>query len=182
MFKNQQDVFQKDNVEEKFIIVYNKFTKPMAISIRNQMNNRNYSCVIWSEKTYWSNEDRLTTKNLLILLSEDVIKANLDNPQILSQHFSTGVLMKVEGGTLGLMIDPECESGSFKTIFKEKWHKYIAGIVGPIVLVGGLPGAGLITLLMFLSDRKRVQFRLMFDAVNKFRLDMLDDFMNGKLG
>jgi hypothetical protein len=54
-------------------------------------------------------------------------------------------------------------------------------MVLPVVLVGGIPVAGLATYLFLLSDKKKVKFRLLFDAINKFiREGDVEKFLRGE--
>ena len=142
----------------------------MALSIRNSVP-KDKKCVIWSKKEYLANEARLTSANCFLLLHEDIISRNLANPAIEPVTFSDGVLIKQENKTVGIYIDPDTEFLSFKNQFTESWKKYVTGMVLPVLLVGGIPVAGILTFLFFLSDKKRVKFRLLFDAINKFIKD-----------
>lgn len=52
-------MFTSDNptsyrVEYKFIVVYDKFTKPVANSIKNKARDLSISSTAWSEKQYLS--------------------------------------------------------------------------------------------------------------------------------
>ena len=60
------------------------------------------------------------------------------------------------------------------------WKKYLMGILVPILLVGGIPVAIITTVMMFYNDRKKVKFRLLFDAVNKLKVKTLEDYFNGR--
>ena len=93
-----------DRIKEKFIIIYDEFTRPMALSLRNSITNE--SCVVWTEKVYNDNEFKLTNHNFLILLNEEMIKTHLANPAIKPISFSEHVILKHEGNTLGLKFDP----------------------------------------------------------------------------
>ena len=171
---------QNDRTDSQFVICYSKFTKPMAISLRNSVP-KDKKCVIWSKKEYYANEGRLTNANKILLLHEDLISENLANPYLKPVTFSDGILVKQEDNTIGIYVDPDTELISFKSQFKESWKKYVSGMVLPVILVGGIPGASLATYLFFLSDRKKVKFRLLFDAINKFAKDgEIEKFLNGE--
>lgn len=180
MFQNNQNQ-HSEKVAERFIVCYDKFTKPMAISIRNSLHEE-ASCAIWNEKQYESNEVKLTNRNHLILLSEKMIESNLSNPCLKPIKFSEGVLLKRENNTIGIYIDKEYDLGSFKKKFSESWKKYLLGIVIPILIVGGIPGAVITNLCMYFRDKKKVKFRLLFDAVNKLKANNIEKlFGDGQL-
>ena len=60
-------------VPEKFVIIYDKLTKPVAISLRNSMNGK-YTCAVWDKKTYDANEAKLSSQNYLLILSEEQVE------------------------------------------------------------------------------------------------------------
>lgn len=113
-------------------------------------------------------------------MNEDLIETNLANPNLKPIQFSEGVLIKHEKNTIGLYIDPNADLGNFKEKFKMSWKKYLMGILVPILLVGGIPVAIITTVMMFYNDRKKVKFRLLFDAVNKLKVKTLEDYFNGR--
>lgn len=166
-------------VEERFVVCYDRFTKPMAISLRNSLS-KDSTCAIWSKKDYEQNEARLTNRNNLILLDESMVKSNLANPNLIPHKFSTGVLIKHENNTLGLYIDPNADLVKIKDTFSESWKKYVAGIVIPILTIGGIPLAIVDFVLMLSNDRKKVKFRLLFDAVNILKSDTIEKFLKGE--
>ena len=90
------------------------------------------------------------------------------------------MLIKHEKNTLGIYIDPDADLGSFKQRFQMSWKKYLTGIVAPILLIGGIPTAIVIAFMMFYNDRKKVKFKLMFEAVNKLKINKLEDFLYGR--
>lgn len=163
-------MFYNDNeIKKEFIVCYDKFTKPMAVSLRSTIGREKGKCVIWDKKTYMDNEHKLSSWNKTVLLNEELVRTNLANPELKGTKFSEGILLKHEGNTLGLYIDPEYEFLSFKQAFSESWKKYLKCMVLPVLLVGGVPGATIATLLSFRSDKNKVKWRLFFDAVNKLK-------------
>lgn len=179
MFKEKDQNSSRGNVEKKFIVCYDKFTKPMALSLWNSLKKES-SCGIWSKKVYESNEPTLSNRNKIILLNEDLIKTNLANPSIQPINFSKGVLIKHESNTIGIYIDPNANLVSFKETFKESWLKYIVGIVIPILTIGGIPISFAATLAMYNKEKNQVKFRLLFDAVNKLKTNDLEKFLQNE--
>lgn len=178
MFGNSTHNTSLERVQEKYIICYDKFTKPMALSLRNTLKKES-SCVIWSKNDYESNEAKLTNRNNLIILNEDLIEKNLANPSLKPINFSKGVLLKHESNTVGIYIDNNADLGSFKDAFSESWKKYLTGVVIPILTIGGIPVAIITTMIMFANDKKKVKFKLLFDAVNKLKGDTISKLLNG---
>lgn len=158
-FDNSAKTRRDNSIEFKFIIIYDKFTKPMAVSLRNTIG-KECSCAIWNKKVYEQNEPKISNKNNLIILNEDLIETNLANPNLKPIQFSEGVLIKHENNTIGLYIDPNADLGDFKEKFKMSWKKYLMGILAPILLVGGIPGAIIITVMMFYNDRKKSEIQV----------------------
>lgn len=164
-----------ERIKEKFIICYDKFTKPMAISLRNSISE---SCAVWDKKHYDENDWRLSNKNLLVLLNQKLIEENLANPKIETIHFSEGVILKHEGNTIGLQIDPEYDLSKYK--MKTNWRKYIIGTLVPIVGVGGVPGAIAVIFGLKYSDNKKKKHMLLFEAVEKLKAETIEKFLRGE--
>ncbi len=176
--KNSQ---QSSCIEEQFIIVYDKLTKRIAVSLRNRLRD-NYTCAIWNKNNYYDNECRLSNKNFLILLNEELVTENLANPRLNPVDCVQGIKRIVEGNTLGLKYDSDSAPRKLSDILKESWKKYLITTLGPIILVGGVPGAIIITSWLLVSERKKIKIKLFFDAIEKLVDELLDDFLNGKLG
>lgn len=171
---------QQPAIKEKIIIVYDKLTKPIALSMKNSINK--HSCAIWSEKHYKDNEPKLTNYNNLILLCDKITDLNLANPKLKHKKYIDGIDLIVEGKTLGLKYNSETCNSTPKEILKKNWGKYLAGVFGPIVLIGGIPLAIIIPSYMFISEKKRIKVKLLFDAKEKFMNESLENFLNGELG
>ena len=125
-------------VEEKFVIIYDKLTKPMAISLRNSINSK-YTCAIWNKKYYEDNEARLTNRNYLIILNEELVYFNLANPRLRQIKYINGIILIVEGNTLGLRYDPNSAPKKLNDILKDSWKRYLTGVLAPILLVRDIP-------------------------------------------
>lgn len=48
-FDNSAKTRGDDSIEFKFIVIYDKFTKPMAVSLRNTIG-KECSCAIWNKQ------------------------------------------------------------------------------------------------------------------------------------
>ena len=90
-------------IKERFIIIYDKVSHPIALSLRNSITEEKESCVVWTKKTYDQNESKLTNHNLLVLLNEKMIKEHLANPTLKTVNFSDGVILKHERNTMGII-------------------------------------------------------------------------------
>lgn len=162
----------------KFVIVYEKLTKPAAISLSNQLSNK-YECTIWDKKHYLANEAGLNNKNRIILLNEDLIKDNLANPSINAHQIVPGMDYKREGNMIGVVYNETTSPKKLSYILKENWGKYAAGIIGPIALIGGIPGAVIIAWLLTISQKKKIKFKLYMDAVDVLATSKLQEIING---
>ena len=55
----------------KFIVVYDKFTKPVANSLKNKAKEMSINSTSWSEQEYLHNEAQLNNDNNVLFLSEN---------------------------------------------------------------------------------------------------------------
>lgn len=164
----------------QFVIAYDKFTKSAAISLKNQISGQ-YRCVVWGKKDFLDNEPRFVNTNRLILFNEDLIKENLANPMLIKHSIVPGIDYLVEGRTMGIVFNEDTAPKKLSDILKENWGKYTAAIVGPVLLVGGVPGATLICYLLTLNKKKKIKFKSYMDAADKLAKDIIKNFMDGKL-
>lgn len=167
-----------ERIKEKFIIIYDKLTKPIALSLRNSISKEKESCVVWTEDVYNRNECKLTNRNLLVILNEKMIKDHLANPAIKTVHFSDGVILKHEGNTMGIMVDPTVEC--INILRKRKkiplyvgLAKYFIWLLIPYVGVGIYWGK-------FLHDEKKAKILLLFEAVEKLKTETIEKFLRGE--
>lgn len=70
---------------QQCFIVYDEFTKKVAISLRNRLSEREVRCTIWNEKQFRDNEARLSNFNRLLILSEKVSAEYLAAPTNVKQ-------------------------------------------------------------------------------------------------
>lgn len=171
-------------VEEKFVVVYDKLTKPVAISLRNSLDSK-YTCTIWDKKTYIANEMKLSSQNYLIILNEELIVQNLANPNLKPIKYINGIVMLVEGNTLGLKFDP---STSPKKL-NGNWYTYLESVVAPMLMIPKIPiaipsviVASLLAQLYLKPIKEKIKLKLFFDAIDKLKKESLELFLNGKLG
>ena len=162
----------------KFVIVYEKFTKPAAVSLSNQLSNK-FECTLWDKKHYFANEAGLNNKNRIILLNEDIINENLANPSLRAHQIVPGMDYKREGNIIGVVYNETTSPKKLSDILKESWRKYTAGIFGPLALIGAVPGAAIIAWLLTISQKKKIKFKLYMDAVNVLAKSKLQDILNG---
>lgn len=171
-----------ERIKEKFIICYDKFTKPMALSLRNKISESR--CVLWGQKDYNDNESKLTNRNSLLILNKEMIAEHFANPAIKPIEFSEGVILKKEGNSIGIMVDPKVDISKIdlKEIkSKTSWWKYVVGIVVPILTIGGIPGSIVVTILMFKNDKKkRAEFKLLFDAIQKLDEETIEKYLRNE--
>lgn len=146
--------------EASFIIVYEDFTKQHAMSLKNY-NPDKYKAIAWSVKQYQENEPVLTNKTHLILLSNEIIKTNLANPSIKETEYTRGVYFLHEGNTVG-----------FKLEKFDLWKDTTL-----ISLIAPSPLDSIRRIYLF----KQALRKSLFAAIDKFKKESLDDFLNGRL-
>lgn len=159
-----------ERIKERFIICYDKLTKPMAISLRNSITEDKETCVLWTNKVYNDNEYKLTNHNLLVLLNEKMIKEHLANPKVKKVNFSDGVILKHEGNSMGIMVDTSLDYLKYKDRIKSSWKKYI------IRLPLGVPALA----YKLYSDRNKIKTILLFDAIEKLKTKTIEKFLRGE--
>lgn len=166
--------------KESLFVIYDKFTNPMAVSLRNSIADR-YSCSIWTSKQFKQQEPTLSSVNKLIFLNEKMQDNYLANPSLKKQDFSTGVTLLKEGNVIGFQVFIPEGKAKFKDLFKENWKDYIARILGPIIVAGGVPLATILFISKLISQKQQIRYKYLFDAIDKFKGEPLDKFMNGQL-
>lgn len=184
MFENK---FAKEgnqsSIQEKFIVIYDKLTKPVAISLRNSINDK-YACAIWDKKCYEGNEAKLTSQNHLIFLNEELVDSNLANPRLKQVKYINGIIMIVEGNSLGFKYDPISSPGKLTDILVGSWENYLLRKLIPVFpLFPTLPVLlqPFLAAYLLISEKNKIKLKLFFDAIDKFKKESLELFLNGKL-
>ena len=167
-----------ERIKERFIIIYDKFTKPMALSLRNSITKANETCVVWTEDVYNSNEYKLTNRNLLVLLNEKMIKVHLANPSVKTVNYSDGVILKHEGNTVGIMIDPNAYALDILDS-RKSFYKVLAKFSARM-LISFIPFIGFSSLWLWFKDEKVAKRLLLFEAVEKLKAETIEKFLNGE--
>lgn len=176
-------MFTSDNptsyrVEYKFIVVYDKFTKPVANSIKNQARDLSISSTAWSEKQYLSQEPSLSNDNYVLFLSKSLLKENLSNPQLQLKKLTNGTKYKSQGNAAGIFV----EKVDFIEVAKqlsaslnEKW----LFVVGSLICTTTL--GQLLAAWQYMSKKKKAKLYLLYKATDKFAKDNLKSFVAGRL-
>jgi hypothetical protein len=176
-------MFTSDNqtssrVEYKFIVVYDKFTKPVANSIKNQAIDLSISSTAWSEKQYLSQEPSLSNDNYVLFLSKSLLKENLSNPQLQLNELTNGTKYKTQGNVAGIFV----EKVDFVEIAKqlsaglnEKW----LFVVGSLICT--TTPDQLLVAWQYMSKKKKAELYLLYKATDKFAKDNLKSFVAGRL-
>ena len=168
-------MFTSDNptsyrVEYKFIVVYDKFTKPVANSIKNKARALSISSTAWSEKQYLSQEPSLSNDNHVLFLSKSLLKENLSNPQLQLKKLTNGTKYKSQGNVAGIFV----EKVDFISL-NEKWL-YVVTTLICTTTIGQLLAAW-----QYMSKKKKAELYLLYKATDKFAKDNLKSFVAGKL-
>ena len=178
MIGNNRSTQQIDIKEVQFIIVYDKLTKPAAISLSNQLSEK-YKCVVWDKKHFQREENALCNKNNIIFLNEDLVQENLANPNLQHKQIVPGIDYVKEGKRIGLVFNEETSPKNLSDILKENWKKYTVGTIAPIVLIGGVPGALITAWLLTLNQKKKIKIKLYMDAVDILAKSKIQEIING---
>ena len=107
----------------QFIIVYDKVSKPAAISLYNKVE-KDFRCAAWSKDTYESNDVKLTNKNKRLFLVDSLIEENLQDPSIQPQNIVDGVILKVQGPMAGILIEDSFLDELLDQPYKE-WRSFL---------------------------------------------------------
>lgn len=107
----------------QFIIVYDKVSKPAAMSLYNKVEKK-YKCAAWSKETYASNEVKLTNMNKRLFLVDSLIEENLQDPSIEPQTLVKGVILKMQGPMAGILIEESFLDELLNQPFKE-WRSFL---------------------------------------------------------
>lgn len=106
MFQGNQENLErtvlKAKIDYQFIVVYEKFNKKVANSIKQQAVTKGVISTIWSETDYSHNEANLTNYNHVLFLSEKLINETLSNPKLEEHELVRYVYYKTEGNSFGI--------------------------------------------------------------------------------
>lgn len=84
-----------------------------------------------------------------------------------------------EGNRIGIVFNEAAAPKKLSDILKDNWGKYTIGVIGPILLIGGVPGAAIITWLLTINQKKKIKLKLYMDAVDVLAKSKLQDILNG---
>lgn len=167
-------------IDKSFIIVYERFTEPIAQSLYNRAIEKGITCTAWSEKEYIANKVRLTNKNFILLLNSDLIKKNLADPILEYREIVKGVLYKKQGHQIGIFLDknqnPIKAADLLAGVFKENWGKAVITLIA-----AGLAGVSVLSTVLYISKSKRAKFYLYMKAIDKFDKDLLNQYIQDEL-
>ena len=170
--KNNQENHM--NISElQYVIVYDKFTKPAAISLKNKLS-KDARCISWSKKDFQAAESSITNKTNIIFLNEDLIKENLANPNLTNVQIIPGIDYKKEGNVLGLLYNEDTSPIVLSDILKGNWKKYVMSTLGPIMF-----GAAIISFFLTRNEKNKIKIKLYMDAVEKLSSTLLKKLYNG---
>lgn len=167
-----------NSVDFKFIVVYDKFNKPVANSIKNQARDLSINSTAWSKEQYLANEPQLNNNNFVLFLSESLIEENLSNPKLKSHSLIEGVKYKKQGNTVGIFVEEISYIEVAEMLaesLKEDWLKQVGALIcyGPIV--------GLLATFKYFPKQRKAKLYLLYKASDKFTQDCLKSFVSGEL-
>ncbi len=174
-------MIQQITSDKKFIIVYERFTEPIAQSLFNRAIEKGVTCTTWSEKEYIAQKAALTNKNYVLLLNNNLIKKNLADPTLEYKEIVKGILFKKQGHQIGIFIDknqnPIKAADLFASIAKEDWGK----IVLTLILSGIVGVSTMLAPILYFNKKKRAKFYLYMKAIDKFDKDLLSKYLQDEL-
>ena len=197
MFTNKNSLSEEKIKSLQFIVVYDKISKPAAMSLYNKVNKK-YKSIAWSEKEYKANEVKCTNHNKRLFLVDSIIDENLQDPTIVPKTILEGAILKTQGPMAGIKIENE---GKLAILPEKKWDDYFENkiqnklkeigkeITKEHLIIASLHyvlsctlASPLYALYLFihkLSKQKKAKLRYYFVAVNIIiKEGMLEAFMN----
>lgn len=163
MFQGNQENLErtvlKPKIDYQFIVVYEKFNKKVANSIKQQAVTKGVKSTIWSETDYSHNEANLTNYNHVLFLSEKLIDETLSNPKLEEHELVPYVYYKTEGNSFGIYTkdtDYVKRARECGNDLKKNWRKHLT-VLKNISLIG-----------IFFDVEKRYKLSLLFDAGDFF--------------
>lgn len=181
MFADNYKIGESTLKNLKFIVVYDRFTKPVANSLKNKAIEKSITSTSWSEQEYLANEMNLDNNNHVLFLSEKLFKENLSDPSLPACNLIEAVFYKKQGHIAGIYVhngNVKCSEIASRvgSILKESWGKAFLSMIAT-----GLLGVALYTLLKYRSKEKQAKLYLLFRAKDCFEDKHLKDFVNDSL-
>lgn len=163
-----------NSVDFKFIVVYDKFNKPVANSIKNQARDLSINSTAWSKKQYLDNEQQLNNDNFVLFLSESLMKENLSNPDLQLHSLIEGVKYKKQGNVVGIYMEEISYIEAAKRLgdfLKEDWLMQVATLTNTPLLLA----------YRYWSKNNKAKLYLLYKAADKFTKECLKSFVSGEL-
>lgn len=157
----QGNTFKKNEIDYQFIVVYERFNKKVANSIKNEAVGKGVKSTIWSEKDYRDNEAKLTNYNHVLFLSEKLIEETLSNPKLKENPLIPCVFYKKEGNSFGIYIcdDYAKLASEYKEYAIEKLKVELIKYLGKVIYF---------CKFFFWSEIKQFKLSLYFKAGDSF--------------
>lgn len=168
-----------NQVQFKFIVVYDKFNKPVANSIKNQAYELSINSTAWSKEQYLHQEPGLNNDNYVLFLSEKLLEENLSNPQLELYDLIEGVKYKKQGNAVGIYVEDISYvevAEKLAESLKEDWLLQVGALIA-----GGLVCSSILATFQYFSKRRKAKLYLLYKAVDKFAKDKLKSFVVGEL-
>lgn len=165
----------------KFIVVYDKFTEPIAQSLFKRAGVKQIKCILWNEVEYKHNKAALTNFEYLVILSKKIIKKNFADPTLKQNQIVQGVLYKKQGHQIGIYIDKNADviktADFLGQVYKENWSNVTMGFVGQGVILG----LSLFAIILSIYEKKRAKFYLLMKAIDEFDKKFMLEYVQDKL-
>ena len=165
----------------KFIVVYDKFTEPIAQSLFKRASVKQIKCILWNEVEYKHKKAALTNFEYLVILSKKIIKKNFADPTLKQNQIVQGVLYKSQGHQIGIYIDKNADviktADFLGQVYKENWSNVTMGFVGQGVILG----LSLFAIILSIYEKKRAKFYLLMKAIDEFDKKFMLEYVQDKL-
>lgn len=173
MFNNQNT---ENFITNKFVIVYDKLTKPIAKYISNEFADK-HKIVLWNKKDYRHNEARLTNSNRVLFFDEDLIKENIISKQN-QKNIADYAVFASHGNNAALYIKENTSiPNEFLDTIKKNWGKMILTAIAT-----GLIGVTLATTFLTFNNKKKLRYSILMNAAKQLCKDdniIIKSFLNG---
>ncbi|MEE0990532.1 MAG: hypothetical protein UIC45_04365 [Paludibacteraceae bacterium] len=174
-------MFNSNNTENlitnKFIIVYDKLTKPIAKYISNEFADK-YKIVLWNKKDYRHNEARLINRNRVLFFDEDLIKENIISKQN-QKSIADYAVFASHGNNAALYIKENSSiPNELLDTIKKNWRKMIL-----MAIATRLIGVALATTFLTLNNKKKLRYSILMNAAQQLCKDdniIIKSFLNGE--
>lgn len=158
MFDNQ---WTTKDLANKFIIVYDKISKPCAKYFFNELVNKD-TIVLWSEKEYRHNEGKLTNNNKILFLIDELITENILSSDSKTKISDYAIFLS-HGNSAGLIVNNISSiPKEYSIAIRNNWKKLVG-----TMLLAGLIGVGVYATYLTFNEKKQLRTSILLEAAKQ---------------